>query len=531
MDREAKIKLIAEGASRAASGVREVKSEVSGLGKVAEGAQSALKEIGKAAFHAASDYARVANDTRPISFQSAADSAKRFDDVVTRLAVRSNRDIGALKLSFRETGKEIGVLPERVANAARALTKMTGSTDAAEAMRDLGTEANDTDRSIEEMTEVGATLYNKLGVPLSRVGDALKGVRSTAEQFATTGGHLALENSLVRLAPLLARFGGGERRASAFLGVFGKGKSREVAEETTAAILAGFGDHEQITRFSRKVFGAKYKPLEYDAQGRAVPKMEILKAAQRELKRRPYGAALRQFHGNVTATETFLNADLSQIDTEEARREFEDDTWANRAFDKAAKQEEAKQDALRQQAEKARREEARKNWPKGHSATPPSLGSDSGEAPPKPPKSFRETAAGVRAGTDVERSEVELDVGDESLKSADRRNAFYRGHRGVQAAIDTGKNYVPSVAERGADIAEWLLLGSEGAREEPSRRGQASEGRAPPTVRLDAASQRGLASDIAGALRSAPVVVRSGNSPAAQATEDSKRALSGAANH
>ena len=140
MDREARIKLIAEGASRAASDVRQVSGEVGNLGKVAGGVSKALKDIGASAYRAASDAARAMNDVKPISFASAADSAKRFDDSVTRLAVRANRDVGMLKQQFRDTGKEIGVMPDKVAAAARALTKMTGSSDASDAIRDLGAE-------------------------------------------------------------------------------------------------------------------------------------------------------------------------------------------------------------------------------------------------------------------------------------------------------------------------------------------------------------------------------------------------------
>ena len=151
MDREAKIKLKAEGASRAAGEVREVKKEVSDLAKTATGTQTFLTDLARGAMRLASEAARTANDTRPISFQSAADSAKRFDDQVTRLAIRSQRDIGALRQQFVATGKDIGALPDRVAGAASALTKLTGSNKAADAMDALGREANDTDRSLEEM--------------------------------------------------------------------------------------------------------------------------------------------------------------------------------------------------------------------------------------------------------------------------------------------------------------------------------------------------------------------------------------------
>ena len=79
---------------------------------------------------------------------------------------------------------------------------MTYSGDASEAIRALGDEANDTDRSLEDMTELGAALYNKLGVPMDKVGEAIKRIRSVATDLQTAGGHIALEDSLVRLAPL-----------------------------------------------------------------------------------------------------------------------------------------------------------------------------------------------------------------------------------------------------------------------------------------------------------------------------------------
>ena len=181
MDREARIKLIAEGASRAANDIRGVGTELSGVGKVAGGVSGALAEVGKAAFRAASDAARAMNDVRPINFAQSADSVKQFNDQVTRMAVRANRDVGQLKQQFRDTGKEIGVMPDRVASAARALTKMTGNTQAADAMAALGKEANDTDRSLEEMTEIGAKLYNELGEPLDRLEESFKRIRAVAE--------------------------------------------------------------------------------------------------------------------------------------------------------------------------------------------------------------------------------------------------------------------------------------------------------------------------------------------------------------
>lgn len=506
MDREAKIKLIAEGASRAASGVREVKSEVSGLGKVAENTQSALKEIGKAAYRAASDYARVANDTRPISFQSAADSAKRFDDVVTRLAVRSNRDIGALKLSFRETGKEIGVLPERVANAARALTKMTGSTDAAEAMRDLGTEANDTDRSIEEITEVGATLYNKLGVPLNKLGETLAHVKGVALDFQHVGGKIALEDSLVRLAPLLAKFEGGASRAAATIAHFSKGKSREVGERVSQSIYGAFAgaDPLLVTRKMRQLTGDKnYQPYTLNDQGEAVLKNESMVRLQQHFKKRPFGAALRFFGNDLTATQAFLDRDLREVDRAEAQ------TKSTQAALRG-------QGAMDLQNLRPSDKEALAKYSRdfnqrvlGEKAAPTGLAA---------------TAAGQREQTSVERSEVELKVGEDAMSRADTRNAMYRGQRNLQAGIDTFKGYAPAGLDRAMELAEAAAVdgAARGARM-PSAPGRVDK----LTVDLSTASVKA----IGDTLRTAPFVVRPNIGPAAQATEDSKRSLSGAANH
>lgn len=506
MDREARIKLIAEGASRAASDVRQVSGEVSNLGKVAGGVSKALKDIGASAYRAASDAARAMNDVRPISFSQAADSAKRFDDSVTRLAVRANRDVGQLKQQFRDTGKEIGVLPDRVAAAARALTKMTGSSDASDAIRDLGVEANDTDRSLEEMTEIGATLYNKLGVPMNRIGDTLGKLRTVAKDFQTVGGHVALEDTLVRLAPLLARFEGSVTRAAATVAVLGRGKSREVAEETSGSVLGTLEglDPLLLTKKMREISGDRnYKPYTVDQQGRTVLKREVPQRLQNYLRKLPrsavYGLFGRSMQG-VQATETFLNTDLGAIPTEEMRIELEEDAAADAA--------------------KANRSDLTHRPGETRSSLPIGMIL---RAPTKPGSAFNATTAGRRAQTDVERADVELGVGDVIQAQRDKRNAAYAGNRGTQAAVDTLKQYLPSYLERPLDIAEAAGVEAQSHYQ----RSAPSGGAQPVTVNLSPASTKALAD----AIRSAPPIVRSGNGPAAQAVEDSKAKGRAAANY
>lgn len=484
MDREARIKLIAEGASQA-------KKDVNSVG-------DALKEVGKAAFRAASDAARAMNDVKPIDFGRSAENAKKFDDTVTRLAIRSNRDIGQLSRSFRETGKEIGVLPDRVANVARSLTKLTGSNEAAEAMRDLGIEANDTDRTLEDMAEVGAELYNKLNVPLSRVGDALRTVRSTAEQFATTGGHLALEQSLIRLAPLLAKFSGGVRQGSALLAVLGKGKSPEVAQEVAGTVLGAFAGQNPrlIQKTMRQIMhDPKYDAYETGPDGRQQVKSEAMVKLLQYLKKRPYGAVLEFVGGDVTAADAIRHMRPEAVTDEVARLELEADV---RALD----------------AEKTQPQQQHR--PGRTSA--PGLGEvlRGMRAPGVLDSKFKQTKAGTRARVDTERADVELGVGEFFRDRQDERNAAYEGRRGTQALVDTAKGYLPSVIERAADIGEAGIIQA------------IKPGTPTPRVQVDLSPQSVKA--LGDQMRQNPPQIKPPTSPAAAATEANKALNRAAAN-
>lgn len=504
MDREVRIKLIAEGASRAAADVRGVSDAVGQLGGVAGKTSAMLADVGKAAFRMASDAAKAANDVKPISFAAAADSAKKFDDSVTRLAVRANRDIGSLKQQFRETGKEIGVLPDRLAQAARALTKMTGSADAADAMKALGIEANDTDRSIEEMAEVGAALYNKLGVPMDKIGDAIKRVRGVAADFQTVGGHVALEDTLVRLAPLLARFQGSVGRAAATISVLSRGKSKEVGERTSESILSAFAgaDPLLVTKKLREITRDKnYQPYATNDQGEDVLKSDAMVKLQQHFRKLPFGAVLRFFGNNITAARTFMssNSRLEDVDEAEKRTEATRRTLLGEggAFDLGN---------LRP-SDRASIDEYNRRI----------MG---GEAPPS---GLAATTAGERARTDAERADVELSAGDIVQGQRDKRNRMYRGQRAQQAGIDTVKAYLPSSLERGAEIAEAIaaenasrVAGPGGSRSRVDRL----------TVDLSSQSIKG----VADAIRSSPPIVRTGSGPAAQAVEAAKAHGKAAAN-
>jgi hypothetical protein len=472
-----------------------------GLG-IQKAAISGVKEVLKSAYQAAADYSRAANDIKPINFGTSADRAKAFDDQLTRMAVRGGQNVDVLKKKFKETGVEIGVMPERVAATARALQKATYSNDSADAMRALGDEANDTDRSLEDMVEIGSALYTKLGVPMDKVGVAIKTIRNAAQDLQTIGGHIALEDTLVRLSPLLAKFGGGLRRAAATVGVIGKGKSPEVAEEEAALIFGSLerADPLLVTKAFRETGGDRnYKPYERDpATGRTRLKREALPMLQQRARKAPggMGALIRLFGGGIAgvgAAETFLKLDFGEIATEEAKLEFAEDLQAiQESQDRGQLQHEP--GAPRRGIERYR-------------------GLDLGTGGNK----FRATKAGRRAQTDVERGNVELGVGDVTQDLRDRRNARYSGNRGAQAAVDTAGAYLPPLAGNVINLLETAASGVGAARDSITRPSST------PKIGLDDATINKLGQQLRQPTVPAP-------GPAAQAVESNKAAGRAAAN-
>ena len=488
MSREAKIKLIAEGAARARSEVNSVSDSVRGLGSVGSAAAKVLSDLGKSAFHAASDAAKAMNDVKPIDFGSAADKAKIFEDTVTRLSMRTGESSVQMQKKFRSLGEDLGVSAARVANFTKSLTDSTGAKNAGDSLEALGRYANDTGRSLEDLAETGRSLYSDFGISLDQIGGALNKVRAVALDFAHVGGPVELEKSLVRLAPLLARFEGGslERRA-ALVGVFGKGKSARVAEETTSTILGAFSGAntmlvEQTMRGIRR--DPTYTAYTTDATGQTVLKPGVLAELQKHFRSRP-SRAVQGFFGSsvqgLQAAQTFMGADLGSIDRMEARLE------------------ETRKALVGQGA-----------IPLGEELAPSqreALGQIDIFGKRKP-AGFAETAAGKRARTDVERENVELGVGEVIQAQRDKRNAQYAGNRGTQAALDTARSYLPSTYERVLDIGEAVGVEAKTAH----------EANRPQTVELGSASVARMAE----ALRSAPLAGRPEPPPASVATEANK---------
>lgn len=467
--------------SSAAKGVTARSAAVSGLKAIMEGA-----------YRAAVDFSRASNDIKPINFQQSADRAKAFDDVVTRLAVRSGKNVEELKSKFKATGVEIGYLPERVANTARALSHLTYNADAADAVKDLGNEANDTDRSLEEMVGLGEVLYNKLGVPANKVGESLQKIKNIAGDVQTVGGHIALEDALVRLAPLLARFQGGVSRAAAVVGVLGKGKRQDVAEETAGIVLSAVesADPNLIVPLTRKLTKNKnYNPYPEDpTTGRSQLSKEAFNLVVGYLQKRPDAALIRFFGNDLTAARALKRLKIGEVEELEegpakARAKAAGLVGSGEAFDFS--------DIKFSDAQRIKEIDAKLLGAKG------TVGSQ-----------FVEEKAGIRRRTEVERGNVELGVGDVVQAQRDKRNAEFAGRRGLQAAADTFQSNLPGVAQDVLNLGQAAVVEAKDAHDKANGVGK---------VEIGDASIRRLADSIKQGQGISPP------GPAAQAVEQNKR--------
>ena len=481
MDRETKIKLIAEGASRAQADINRTAESVGKVGEKASAAGGAMRELGRMAFRMASDVSRAFNDVKPIDFGASGDKARAFADSTARYAQKVGGDAGQIAESFKAAGVSIGVTAERVASFTKGLQASSLNDGAAGAVEQLGQYANSTGRELEEVAEVGSLVLGKLGMPVEKVGESLAKVRDIAKEFSTVGGTLALERSLVRLGPTLQAVSGSFSQQAALVAELGKGKSPDVADETAGSVLGTIQGLDAL-KFNKKMTqltgDAEHQSIVPNANGRYGYKLEDLQLWQKHLRSIPRSAAYQPFGTSlqgIQAAETFIRADLSKLGKAGARS--------------------------------------------GLIVGPQSEG---------------ERLRIERAKTEVERANVELGVGGKVIEQQAKRNELYKGHRGVQAAVDTLKKYAPTKAEGAIDIAEAAVVEDVTNYKKwkdkptPTATGASAKGAtSAATVEIGPASIASLAR----AVSNRPVIAKPDKSSSAAAVEDSKARNRGGANH
>ena len=447
MDKRVEIELGAKGANKAASDVDKVSDSVDKLNKKSQQGSSSAQQMGSAigdfakraapaalaaaavvdvlgaGYKIAKEWNEAGRDMRPINFGKAADEFRAYDDRVTRFAVSVGANAETLRTKFERVGAQVGVMPSKLAETAANLSRMTG-TEASDAMRDLAVEANDSNRSLEEMAAIGATMHNQLGVPISKIGEELRRAKGIADEFGHAGGHVALEDSLSRLAGLFAKIQGGAKYASLALAVLGQGTSKEVAERSVQTIISSFVGADPLKHINLYRSLKKDKladPYEKGPTGEEQLKTEYLDLAYDYFKRtKSYGQALRFFGNDPTSTRVFLEQwpKLRAAQKEQSQREAEQ----NRITETYArlKTEYAQADGFGSSEQIALEALLAKRYRQTQFVAP---------------GGFAATAAGARAQTEVEKTNVQLQAGENRQLARDASDALYQGNRELQQAV------------------------------------------------------------------------------------------------
>lgn len=447
-----------------ADSMRVVEDRAKSLGGLATGVARGMVQM-------AVDAGRAASSFKAIDFKQAVDGAAAFDQAVTSMAVRGGRDTNVLKDRFRDIGVSIGVLPQKVADVARGLDKVTFSNDAVDVMQQLGERALDTDRTLEEMSEVAANFSRGFVIPLKQAGEALRTVNVAAKELSTVGGSVALERTLERLGPLLNKFSGGLYRASALVGELGKGLPQAQAEDVagkTMGMMAGF-DPLLVTKTARRFKGTNYDPYEQGDDGMIRYKAEVPELVQRAFKKAPGGfaALLRAAGGDINVATRLWNTNFGQVSKSEENIRTKDLGIGTERVDLSGPA-----DGVSQRADQYIKER---------------LGKD---------VKFKGTTAFQRAQAEVEKAGVAQEAGDYLLRLRDREDAEYKGNRKAQAAAATATSYLPPSLRNAIDLGSLAAGAAKDAVGTPTA--------APPTVELGTRTVR----DIAAALRETPLQVK-----------------------
>lgn len=450
MSREAKIKLIAEGAARAQGDIR--------------GTTRALTELRDAAFHFASDAAKAFNNFKPINFESSANEAKRFEEAVTRLTFRAGGNAQDLISKFKAIGEAIGTGADKVVEFSRAFTDRTQVALPTEAIQEVGKYANDSGRTLADMLGTTTVLFNKLNVPAAKFGATLRDIQQIAKDSRFAGGAVGLEQSIARSADLLAKVGGSAEQKAALMAELGRGKSPEVAQETAQRILSritGAGamewDRMMMAETGRHAFAA-------GPGGRIVLKPEALPTLQKRLRSIAYEAGVTLF-GNTPEglqdLETFTRANLGRAARIAGQAEriggLTDETKTVFRRKDMIPLKGLTQEAL----DRINRETA---------LTPTEEGG------------FLGTSAGARAKVSAEEQNLRLKIGEVVAGQQDK--AARTLSTGTRAAIGTLGEYLGPTAGRALEIGTAVgvgVLGTDKPKGQPAPQG-------PIDVRLDASS-------------------------------------------
>lgn len=413
MGPEARIRLGIDGTNEVRNAFRMIKADSLTV-------EGVIKSVAAGFVRFAGDVAKAGTGMKAIDFSGAVDRAKEFETTLTKLSMRGGKNLDDLRIRFVDLGKQTGMGSMKFAEAVKAYDKQNfvGLDEASEAVRVLSADADDTGRSLEEMLSAGSEAFSKLGVNVARFRDELGQVRTIAADTRIAGGFQALEDSVKRLLPLMAKLQGGQVRGGAAVGALQeRGYSKQVSEELYERIFGAFGNEQQthLIRRAAKTAGFKGDVYVKDATGRPVLSTGALKALQKYTANKSFWGVANFFGGGAMG--------------EEAARLFRDPKFLERVDQLTA-------DAEGKQAV-ARKVKGALDTGRGFLKQ---VGLNLAEG-----SIYGSTEAGQQEKRDAERSEYEQGLGKKLLDARQRREKSMSAED--RAKIDTAVSYGPSWAQ------------------------------------------------------------------------------------
>lgn len=285
-DKEARIRIGIENASQTIADLNKIEGAFKkiglGLGGVAKLAKSAASAVA---------------DIKPFDPKGETDNLERYRLTLTRMSTAMGltaKEADYLRARFDAVSNASGIGAEEIAGAAEEYGRLTyDMRGAANSMEGLVVVANNTNRSLREMVQIGANLHNNLGVPLRDVGQELREIGEIANNAGTRGGRQGLMDMLTSLGPSLQKYDTGtakkRHRLEAFVAGMAGDSPPDVGREKAAGALDWFsGEALGLGRYLGR------KSIVDEKTGKVSDPGEILDAVKRKMGRtRDRAAALR----------------------------------------------------------------------------------------------------------------------------------------------------------------------------------------------------------------------------------------------
>lgn len=292
-DKEARIRIGIDNASQTIADLNKIDGA---FRKIGIGLQGVAK--------LAKDASGAVADIKPFDPKAQTDNLERYRLTLTRMTAAMGlgaKEADYLRARFDAISNSSGFGAEEIAAAAEEYGRLTyDMRGAANNMEGLAVVANNTNRKLGEMVQIGASLHNNLSVPLKDVGKELREIGEIANNAGTRGGRIGLMDMITSLGPSLQKYDSStakkRHRLEAFAAGMGGDSPPDVARDKAAAALDWFsGEALGLGKYLGR------KSIIDPTTGKIGDPGEILDAVKRKMGRSRNKAAALRVLGNYVS--------------------------------------------------------------------------------------------------------------------------------------------------------------------------------------------------------------------------------------